>query len=107
MPFAAIISRADGEPWPATGMSTQRWMDEVPVSVVEIRDLIATQDAVALAALVDDYVRGDRGHEIDPHPHVIDWGGRLYLEDGHHRAIRALLRGHTHLEARVLQVPAA
>lgn len=79
-------------------------MDEVPVRSVRIRDLVATQPGVLLGALAENYQRGDRGYEIDPHPHVIEWEGRLYLEDGHHRAIRALLRGHTHLEARVLQV---
>jgi hypothetical protein len=105
MPFASIISRDHGEPWPATGMSTQRWMDEVPVRQVRIRDLIATQSAVALAALVEDYRRGDQPHERDPHPHVIAWCGSLYLEDGHHRAIRALLRGEPTIDARVLEIP--
>jgi hypothetical protein len=35
---------------------------------------------------------------------VIDWQGRLYLEDGHHRTTRAALNGEHTIEARVLTI---
>jgi hypothetical protein len=40
----------------------------------------------------------------DPHPHVINWAGHLYLEDGHHRVLRAALNGEATITARVLTI---
>lgn len=98
--FKAIISRASGEPWGTTGMTSALWL-AVPVETFTIADLTATQDGVYFHALTEtpDPVGGD------PFPHVIDWDGGLYLEDGHHRVIRALLAGRTTIEARRLAVP--
>lgn len=97
--FRGIISRDQGEPWGPTGMTSTKWLD-VPTEVVCIADLVATQPGVLLHALVDDTepVGGDA------HPHVIEWDGTLYLEDGHHRAMRARLDGYRTLTARVLRV---
>lgn len=80
-------------------MTSQSWL-EVPTEVVRIRDLVATQDGVYFAPLLQD-VEPLFG---DPFPHVIRWRGVLYLEDGHHRVVKAALRGAVDVTARVLDV---
>ena len=40
-------------------------------------------------------------------PHVVQWNGGLYLEDGLHRALRAALQQRTSIHARVLAWPTA
>lgn len=99
--FADVISRDDGTPWPPQGMTSARWLD-VPVRRVRIADLIATQPGVYLAPLAP--YRYGQPVGGDWFAHVIEWRGRQYLEDGHHRALRAALRGHRWLQARVLEV---
>ena len=76
--FAGVISRDHGCPWGTSGQTT----------------------GVLFHALIDDCepVGGD------PVPHVIDFDGRLYLEDGHHRVVRAALAGRSTIEARVLPI---
>ena len=98
--FAGIISRDNGCPWGETGMSTAKWQ-HIPTRRVRIADLTATQPGVLLHALTDDAPTPVGG---DPVPHVIAWDGRLYLEDGHHRVVRARLNGRTTIEARVLDL---
>lgn len=80
-------------------MSSAKWLGVMP-EVVTIEDLTATQPGVLLHALigVGTPVGGD------PLPHVIDWRGVRYLEDGHHRVMRALLRGEHTIVARVLHL---
>jgi hypothetical protein len=84
--------------WPPAGMTTDRWL-RLPPRQVALSDLYATQDGVYLAPLIDP---GPSSHCGDPLPHVRLWNGRLYLSDGHHRAVRAALNGQQTLEARVL-----
>jgi Arc/MetJ family transcription regulator len=99
--FAGVISRDLGEPWPATGMSSARWLT-VPAQWVEIDRLVATQPGIYFDGLdASEHVGGDE------FPHVIEWRGTLYLEDGHHRAVKAALTGERLLLARVLVVPDA
>jgi hypothetical protein len=97
--FAGIISRDHGCPWPDTGMTSTQWLT-VPASEVTIAELTATQPGLLLQALTGEPnpIGGD------PTPHVIQWDGNLYLEDGHHRAARAALAGHTSITARVLVI---
>jgi hypothetical protein len=98
--LAGVISRDQGEPWGPTGMTTAKWRD-VPVVDVVIAELIATQPGVLFSSL-SDAAPGPVGG--DPFPHVIAWRGGLYLEDGHHRVVRAALRGETTVRARMLEV---
>ena len=98
MIFANIITRDLGCPWPATGMTSARWLT-IPTRLVRIADLTATQPGIYFHGLnTQEHVGGDKL------PHVIDWQGNLYLEDGHHRAVQARLNGMTHIEARVLTI---
>lgn len=99
--FKAIISRDNGEPWGSSGMTTQRWIDEVPGALVHIPNLIATQPGVYLSAIMEP----TSSPTLDPLPHVILWEGELYLEDGHHRVVRAMFQGERYIIARVLQLP--
>ncbi|QAY16195.1 hypothetical protein SEA_SONALI_83 [Arthrobacter phage Sonali] len=98
--FADIISRDEGEPWGETGMTSQKWQ-EVPARSFLISDLIATQPGVLLHALAEDH---QGSHSGDHLAHVVEWEGRFYLEDGHHRAVRARLNGSPRLLARHLVV---
>lgn len=98
MIFHTVITRDNGEPWPSTGMTTARWLT-VPTQHVRIADLIATQPGIYFHGL-----HAQQPYGGDRYPHVIHWHGHLYLEDGHHRATRAALNGHTHIEARVLNI---
>lgn len=94
--FAGVDTARD---WPPGGMTTRRWMLEVPVQRVPLHDLVATQPGIFLAPLIDARppVSGD------PFVHVRVWRGIPYLEDGHTRAVRAALNGATHIDARVLR----
>lgn len=97
--FKGIISRDRGEPWGPTGMTTKKWLN-IPTQTLPIADLIATQPGVLLHALTDNTtpIGGDTL------PHVIHWAGHYYLEDGHHRVVRARLNGQHTITARVLKV---
>jgi len=97
--FKAIISRDNGEPWGPTGMSTSKWLRQ-PVQTFRIADLIATQPGILLHALTD----GFQSRGADAYPHVIQWQGNTYLEDGHHRVVRAAINGERTVSARVLEV---
>lgn len=61
--------------------------------------LVPTQDGVWWRALVDNTRRGP-----DPFPNVVEWRGTKYLEDGHHRVARALVRGEVGGMARVVRI---
>lgn len=84
-------------PWPKTGMTTEKWK-QVPSFWVPLNQLIATQDGVKLEPLM----KLTGSFSGDSTPHVISWRGNMYLEDGHHRAIRAAIAGQTQVYARVL-----
>lgn len=97
MVFAAYES---GVPYSDTGMSSQKWLD-VPVQTVCVDTLIATQQHLFLKDLVNPPKRSFSGDEW---PHVVHYQGKWYLEDGHHRVVRAVLMGDYCVAARVLEI---
>ena len=97
MVFAAYES---GVPYSDTGMSSQKWLD-VPVRIVCVDTLIATQLHLYLKDLINPPKRSFSG---DEHPHVVHYDGKWYLEDGHHRVVRAYLGGENCVAARVLEL---
>ena len=99
--FKAIISH-EGAPYPLTGLTTQRWIDEVPLETVVISDLIAMQDGVKFAYLNLEPSK----YRKDPFPHVVRFNTLLYLEDGHHRVVTHALYGERIVVARVLDLDA-
>ena len=98
--------RAD-RPYPATGLTSRRWMDEVAITRVDVSWLWLTQRHLSVEALFSPWALSYSG---DDFPHVVhhlvpDLGiDDLYLEDGHHRVIRAVLRGDKEILARLFTV---
>lgn len=99
-PFAAIIT---WRPYPDTGLTTARWQAEIPVQDVPFAALTLTQDHLHIRALLG---HSDPRGSTDAYPHAVRWVGRLYLEDGAHRAVRAaLLSGRPSMPMRVFTHP--
>jgi hypothetical protein len=82
-PFRGI--RAD-RPYPPTGLTTDRWKTEVAGEWVPLHQLWLTQEQVDIRALL-----GHTDRISDSYPHVVAHDDALYLEDGHHRVLRAWL----------------
>jgi hypothetical protein len=83
--------------WPTTGLTTQSWIDTVSVLPVPVLWIVPTQRHLDLPALISN------PPTIDVYAHVVYWDARFFLEDGHHRFARAVLRGDEFLEARVFR----
>ncbi|MCM3883000.1 type II toxin-antitoxin system VapB family antitoxin [Frankia sp. R82] len=86
----------DGRPYPEHGLGQRDWA-AIPPRQVRLDQLITTKRVLALDVLLDE----DSTFYGDLFPHVIEWGGALYLEDGLHRAVRAALQQRTSIHARV------
>jgi hypothetical protein len=82
-------------------MTSRKWLD-VPVELVPISELYATQPGVLFAALIDP--QEPVGGDSFPHVAVCPTTGRYLLEDGHHRILRDAMRGLRITEARVLRL---
>lgn len=87
-------------PWEPTGHTTTTWAN-IPTRAVPLDGLHLTQNQVSVPGLIH-HAHGGPSWCGDPHPHVIHWQGRYWVNDGHHRALVAWLRGDQYLEARVL-----
>ena len=82
-PFAGI---ACDRPYPVSGLNTRLWEETVPIEYVDFSELTLTQDGVYFEKLFGSELAVDR------YPHVIAYQGRKFLEDGHHRVLRAVLQ---------------
>lgn len=94
-------------PYPETGLTTERWMNEVPVRAVNMHELVFTQEEISLIKVLE-AIKGAPNVAGDKYPHVVHWlhNDVMYLEDGHHRVAVKLLTGKTNMtEARVLEIP--
>lgn len=91
----------EGRPYPDHARTTREWA-EVPPRPVRLDQLITTKAVLDLRLLLDK----DSTFYGDLFPHVIQWRGELYLEDGLHRALGAALHQRTVLHARVLDLDA-
>lgn len=87
-----------------SGMTTQRWIDEVPIRRVRLDDLTATQPGIAFIPMIAPTtpVGGDL------YPHVV-WDvdkGVYYLEDGHHRVVKKMIENVSdpYIRCRVMRV---
>lgn len=89
----------DGRPYPEHGLTIKEWAD-IPPRQVRLDQLITTKRELALDRLLAE----DSTFYGDLFPHVIQWRGELYLEDGLHRALRAALHQRSVLHARVLEL---
>lgn len=95
-----MIFRAvgDGRPYPAHGLETARDWADVPPRMVRLAELVTTKRTLDLATLLSE----ESTFYGDLFAHVVQWEGKLYLEDGLHRALRAALQQRPALHARVL-----
>jgi Arc/MetJ family transcription regulator len=98
-----VIFKAVGEgrPYPEHSLSSRDWAN-VPPRQVRLDQLITTKAGLDLNSLLAE----DSTFYGDLFPHVVQWRGQLYLEDGLHRALRAALHQRTVLHARVLDLDA-
>ena len=83
-------------------MSTRDWA-MIPPRQIRLDTLITTKRELALDALLAD----DSTFYGDLFPHVVEWQGGSYLEDGLHRALRAALQQRNSIHARVLVLAAS
>lgn len=98
LPFAGF---ATARPWPVTGLTTRLWVDTVDVRMVTFDRLHLGQDHLDIPGLFGFTRRTD----ADVYPHVVVWRDTWYLEDGHHRVVRAALQGGKALPMRVFHSP--
>ena len=70
----------DGRPYPEHGLTMKEW-SEIPPRPVRLDQLITTKRELALDRLLAE----DSTFYGDLFPHVVQWNGGLYLEDGLHR----------------------
>lgn len=96
MIFKAVLGE---RPYPAHGLSLKQWA-EIPPRAVRLDHLTTTKRELALDKLLAE----DSTFYGDLFPHVVEWNGGLYLEDGLHRALRAALQQRTQIHARVLSL---
>ena len=87
----------DGTPYAPHGLTMKDWA-EIPPRPVRLDQLITTKRELALDKLLAE----DSTFYGDLFPHVVQWEGKYYLEDGVHRALRAALQQRTTIHARVL-----
>ncbi len=99
-----MIFRAvrEGKPYPEHGLTTKQWA-QIPPRPVRLDQLVTIKRNLALDRLLAE----DSTFYGDLFPHVVQWQGELYLEDGLHRALRAALQQRTSIHARVLVLPLA
>ena len=90
----------EGTPYADHGMTMKDW-SEIPPRPVRLDELTTTKRELALDRLLAE----DSTFYGDLFPHVVQWQGSLYLEDGLHLALRAALQQRTSIHARVLILP--
>lgn len=100
MIFKAV---GDSRPYPDHGLVTPTDWSGIAPRQVRLDELVTTKTTLDLATLLD----ADSTFYGDLFPHVVRWGGDLYLEDGLHRALRTALHHRTVLHARVLELAPA
>ena len=87
----------EGKPYPDHGLSQRQWA-QIPPRQIRLDELVTTTTVLALDRLLSE----DSTFYGDLFPHVVQWEGAMYLEDGLHRALRAALQQRHQIHARVL-----
>lgn len=82
-------------------MTSQRWMNEVPIETLPLESLWVSQEGVYFHAILGPAPAPVGG---DPFPHVVELpDGRYVIEDGHSRLSRAAFAGEREMPVRVLR----
>ena len=84
-------------PHEAANVLRNEYWNKLPVSEVPITELIPTQSDVA----IEHIVRILNGIKEDEHVKAVRHKDKLYLHDGHHRWLIALLRGDKNIKVHV------
>jgi hypothetical protein len=94
MAVAVDITR----PYEPLAMTTAAWAHIPPVPVALDTPVVFSQEKVSIEVLLD-----EPAPMWDDHPHLVRWRGQTFVVDGHHRWVRARLRGEATLACRVLE----
>ena len=97
MIFKAV---GDSRPYPDHGYVSARDWARIPPRMIRLDLLTTTRSSLDLHNLLAE----DSTFYGDLFPHVVSWRGRLFLEDGLHRAVRAALQQRPTIHARVLEL---
>jgi Transcription regulator of the Arc/MetJ class len=89
----------DTRPYPDHGLDARGW-SRIPPRQVRLDQLVTTRRELYLDRVLAD----DSTFYGDLFPHVVQWNGELYLEQGVHRALRCALHQRNSLHARVLDL---
>jgi hypothetical protein len=92
-----VVRIGTHRPYPPTGLTTQAWK-RIPPSRIAWDELTTTQDGCTLQGLL-----GPTREGSDLFPHVVAFGGVMYLEDGHCRMVKHLLAGRSSGLVRILR----
>lgn len=87
----------DVRPYPAHDTTLREWA-ELPPRQLRLDELVTIKRTLDLETLLSK----DSTFFGDLFPHVVEWEGEYYLEDGLHRALRAALQQRQVIHARVL-----
>jgi GNAT superfamily N-acetyltransferase len=80
-----------------------RVLPESVVRGVPLADLVATQASVFVEGVAKHLPLKPDALVLEPLPVLIEWQGRLFVSNGHHRIVAARLRGETTIDAHVLR----
>lgn len=81
-------------------MTTALWQ-QVPPREVELKKVNFSQEHLCISGILG-LLNGGRPYAGDPYPHLVWFGGKLWLVDGHHRVIISIIRGEQTIKARLL-----
>jgi len=82
-PFAGIVDRKELPDGP------ESWMN-CSIELIRFNELYLTQDCLVIAQL---FQTSKRNPTDDDYVHVVMWTYKLFLYNGHHRVIKATLKG--------------
>ncbi len=89
----------EGRPYPDHDTTLREWA-ELPPRQLRLDELVTVKRNLDLETLLAQ----DSTFFGDLFPHVVEWEGEFYLEDGLHRALRSALQQRQVIHARVLSL---